>query len=71
MGWCSHNDVDLRPHIVPIQDVDWVTTLCKGCDSMIGRKIRLTDLVDDAIARQRAALNSLPDLEPDWEDDEG
>ena len=70
MAWCSHNDVDLKPYITSIKDVDWVTTVCKGCNSMIGRKIRLTDLDDEAIARQRAALNTLPDeLDLDWEDE--
>lgn len=64
--WCSHNDVDLKPTIVDVDGADWVTTLCKACNTRLGEWIRLVDLVDEAIRRKHEASEA---LEPDWEDE--
>ena len=65
--FCSHNEVDLTPHIVSIDKTDWVVIRCTACEAHIGRSYRLIDLVDKAITQQRAILDQLPPLDPDWE----
>lgn len=60
--FCLHNEVDLRPHIVTKDEVDWVVVSCKACKTHIGSKVRLIDLVDEAIKRKRQALEDLDDL---------
>ena len=69
--FCSHNEVDLEPYIDSVDGTDWAVVRCKACSSLIGTKIRLLDLVQQAIKRAKDARSQLDALDIDWElDDE-
>lgn len=65
--FCSHNEVDLVPDIVHINNEDWVGVMCKSCKSFVGDRARLIDLVDKGIKRARAQREALEALDPDFE----
>lgn len=74
--WCSHNELDLVPQIASADGNDWVVVLCKACDSYIGSKVRLGDLVDQALRRAKDTRQAIDealgkdepeDLDPEWE----
>jgi hypothetical protein len=56
--FCTHNESDLIPTVTS-DGGDWVVIWCKACDSNIGERILLIDLVDMGIkrAQEQGRLN--------------
>ena len=65
-GWCQHNEVDLVPKIVPINQIDWVVVHCKGCEKSIGESVSLIELVTEAVEADEKAQAILDNLDIDW-----
>jgi len=56
--FCSHNEVDLEPTIIVKPDsngtdVSWAVVRCTCCKKIIGKRHRLIDLIDKAVASRR------------------
>lgn len=66
--FCTHNEIDLRPTIVSIEETDWIGVQCKVCKSILGDRVRLIDLVDEGIRRSKGQGKDEPELDPDFED---
>jgi hypothetical protein len=52
--FCSHNEVDLTPAIVSKDGADWAVVRCTACKKLVGKKVRLVELVERAVARRQA-----------------